>query len=118
MKTKALFVALIAALALIFTAVSCEKQGSGNGIYGVTTRGEASTELIGLADEMHHAVQAAVGTVTSRSGSNDSKAIAAAQAVVDAKASKPSGTIILYFAPSTILGQPDSEKVTLKSWTF
>lgn len=116
MKTKALFIALIAALVLI--CVSCEEKGSGNGIYGVSTKGEASTELIGLADEMHHAVQAAVGTVTSRSGSNDSKAIAAAQAVLDAKAKKPSGTIILYFAPSTILGQPDSEKVTLKSWTF
>ena len=118
MKTKALFVALIAALALICTAVSCEKQGSGNGIYGVTTKGEASMELMALADEMHHAVQASVGTITSRSGSNDSKAIAAAQAVVDATSSKPSGTIILYFAPSTILGQPDSEKVTIKSWSF
>lgn len=86
MKTKALFIALIAALVLI--CVSCEEKGSGNGIYGVSTKGEASTELIGLADEMHHAVQAAVGT------------------------------IILYFAPSTVLGQPDSEKVTIKSWTF
>jgi hypothetical protein len=118
MKIKALALALIAALALICTAVSCEKQGSGNGIYGVTTRGEASMELIGLADDMHHAVQAAVGSITSRNGSNDSKAIAAAQAVLDAKSSKPSGTIILYFAPSTILGQPDSEKVTIKTWNL
>ena len=118
MKTRALFIALIAALALICTAVSCEKQGSGNGIYGVTTTGEASLELIGLADDMHHAVQATVGTITTRSGNNDSRAIAAAQAVIDATSVKPSGTIILYFAPSTTLGQPDSEKVTIKSWSL
>ena len=115
MKTKALFFALIAALAIVCTAVSCQK-GSGNGVYGVSTKGEASMELMSLADEMHHAVQSAVGTVTSRSGSNDSKAINAAQAVLNSKASKPSGTIILYFAPSSKLGEPDAEKVTIKSW--
>ena len=44
------------------------------------------------------------------------KAINAAQAVLNSKASKPSGTIILYFAPSSKLGEPDAEKVTIKSW--
>ena len=118
MKTKALFFALVAALALVCTAVSCQKSGSGNGVYGVSTKGEASMELMSLADEMHHAVQSAVGSVTTRSGSNDSKAINAAQAVLNSKASKPSGTIILYFAPSSKLGEPDAQKVTIKSWTL
>ena len=67
---------------------------------------------------MHHAVQSAVGTVTSRSKSNDSKAVKAAQAVLDSKSTKPSGTVILSFAPSSKLGEPDAEKVTIKSWTF
>ena len=118
MKTKALFLALAAALALVCAAVSCQKQGTGNGVYGVSTKGEASMELMSLADEMHKAVQSAVGTVSSRSGSNDSKAISAAQAVLDSKSSKPSGTIILYFAPSSKLGEPDAQKVTIKSWTL
>ena len=115
---KALFIALIAALTLVCTAVSCQKGGSGNGVYGVSTKGEASMELLSLADEMNSAVKSAVGSVTSRSGSNDSKAQAAAQAVLDAKSTKPSGTVILYFAPSSKLGEPDPEKVTIKSWTF
>ena len=87
----ALAAVVIAALALVCTAVSCQKEGSGNGVYGVSTKGEASTELLSLADEMHHAVQSAVGTVTSRSKSNDSKAVKAAQAVLDSKSTKPSG---------------------------
>ena len=118
MKTKALFFALVAALALVCSAVSCQKEGSGNGVYGVSTKGEASMELLSLADQMNSAVKSAVGSVTSRSNSNDNKAISAAQAVVDAKSSKPSGTVILYFAPSSKLGEPDAEKVTIKSWTF
>ena len=62
----------------------------------------------------------AVGSVSERSGANDSKAQNAAQAVVDARAKvyNPEGTIILYFAPSTQIGEPDAEKVVLKTWKF
>lgn len=116
MKTKALFFALVAALALVCTAVSCKKDGA-NGVYGVSTQGESYTELRELVDAMHKAVKDAVGTVTTRSDNNDSKALSAAQGVLD-KSSRPSegGTIILYFAPSTPIGQPDAEKVILKTW--
>ena len=114
---KKLFIVLVAAFALICTAVSCQKEG-GHGVYGCSTSGESTTELRELADEMHSAVKNAVGSVSERSGANDSKALNAAQAVVDAKASKPKGTIILYFAPSTKIGEPDAEKVILKSWNF
>jgi len=123
MKTKALFFALVAALALVCTAVSCQKQGA-NGIYGVTQQssGDYHDELLGdIAHEMHLAVQKAVGNVSTRSSSNDSKALSAAQGVIDSKSTKPaqgSGAIILYFAPSTPLGQPDAEKVILKRWDF
>ena len=49
---------------------------------------------------------------------NDAKALTAAQVVLDAKTSKPEGTIILYFAPSTKIGEPDAQKVILKTWNF
>lgn len=117
MKTKALFFALVAAMALVCTAVSCQKQG-GHGVYGCSVSGESYTELRELADEMHSAVKSAVGTVSERSSANDSKAINAAQAVVDSKSTKPEGKIILYFAPSTQIGEPDAEKIILKTWQF
>lgn len=118
MKTKAVLFALVAALALVCTAVSCQKQGGGNGVYGCSVSGESYTELRELADEMHSAVKKAVGTVSERSSANDSKAIKAAQAVVDSKSTKPEGKIILYFAPSTRIGEPDAEKIILKTWQF
>lgn len=117
MKIKALFFALVAALALVCTAVSCQKEG-GHGVYGCSTSGESTTELRELADEMHSAVKSAVGTVSERSSANDAKALTAAQVVLDAKSSKPEGTIILYFAPSTKIGEPDAQKVILKTWNF
>ena len=115
---KKLFIVLVAALALVCTAVSCQKQGGGNGVYGCSVSGESYTELRELADEMHSAVKKAVGTVSVRSSANDSKAINAAQAVVDSKSTKPEGTIILYFAPSTKIGVPDGQQVILKTWNF
>ncbi len=115
---KKLFIVLVAALALVCMAVSCQKQGGGNGVYGCSVSGESYTELRELADEMHSAVKKAVGTVSVRSSANDSKAINAAQAVVDSKSTKPEGTIILYFAPSTKIGEPDAQKVILKTWNF
>jgi len=117
MKTKALFFAIFAALALVCTSVSCQKEG-GHGVYGCSVSGESYTELRELADEMHSAVHNAVGSVSERSSANDSKALNAAQAVVDSKTSKPEGKIILYFAPSTKIGEPDAEKVILKTWNF
>ena len=113
------FFALIAALALVCTAVSCQKEG-GHGVYGCSTSGESTTELRELANEMHSAVKNAVGSVSEWSSANDSKAQNAAQAVVDARAKvyNPEGTIILYFAPSTQIGEPDAEKVVLKTWKF
>ena len=65
---------------------------------------------------MHSAVKKAVGTVSVSSSANDSKAINAAQAVVDSKSTKPAGKIILYFAPSTQIGEPDAEKIVLKNY--
>jgi hypothetical protein len=67
---------------------------------------------------MHSAVKSAVGTVSERSSANDAKALTAAQVVLDAKTSKPEGTIILYFAPSTKIGEPDAQIVILKTWNF
>lgn len=118
MKIKALFFALVAALALVCTAVSCKKQGGENGVYACSVSGESYSDLRELADEMNSAVKKAVGTVSVRSSSNDSQAINAAQAVVDSKSTKPEGTIILYFAPSTQIGEPDAEKIVLKTWQF
>lgn len=115
---KKLFIVLVAAFALICMAVSCQKQGSRNGVYGCSVSGESTTELRELADEMHSAVKSAVGTVSERSSANDAKALTAAQVVLDAKTSKPEGTIILYFAPSTKIGEPDAQKVILKTWNF
>lgn len=115
---KKLFIVLVAAFALICMAVSCQKLGSGNGVYGCSVSGESTTELRELADEMHSAVKSAVGTVSERSSANDAKALTAAQVVLDAKTSKPEGTIILYFAPSTKIGEPDAQKVILKTWNF
>ena len=115
---KKLFIVLVAAFALICMAVSCQKQGSGNGVYGCSVSGESTTELRELADEMHSAVKNAVGTVSVRSSANDSQALNAAQAVVDSKSTKPEGKIILYFAPSTQIGEPDAEKIILRTWQF
>ena len=115
---KKILMVLAATLICGCLFTSCQKLGGGNGVYGCSTSGESTTELRELADEMHSAVKNAVGSVSERSGANDSKALNAAQAVVDAKASKPKGTIILYFAPSTKIGEPDAEKVILKSWNF
>lgn len=116
MKFKALFFALVAALAIVCTAVSCQKEV--RGVYGCSVSGESYTELRELADEMHSAVKNAVGTVSVRSSANDSQALNAAQAVVDSKSTKPEGKIILYFAPSTQIGEPDAEKIILTTWQF
>ena len=78
---KKLFIVLVAAFALVCMAVSCQKQGSGNGVYGCSVSGESTTELRELADEMHSAVKSAVGTVSERSSANDAKALTAAQAL-------------------------------------
>lgn len=118
MKIKVLLFALVAAFALVFTAASCQKADQ-NGSYGCSVSGEASMELYALADQMHVAVKNAVGLVSVRSKTNDKSALNAAQQVVDSRVNNGiSGNIILYFAPSTKLGEPDAEKVILKTWKF
>lgn len=117
MKFKALFFALVAALAIVCTAVSCQKEV--RGVYGCTTQGDCSEYVGTLAHDMHSAVQTAVGSVSVRSGANDSKAINAAQQVIDKRENYSlTGTIILYFAPSTQIGEPDAEKIPIKTWQF